>query len=277
MSSIAQSSLSADARVGYLAPPATIYADTESRSLGDNAAVEGLPYTSVSDFIVTLAASQDAGNARSSADVRGSVYRTGSVAGDSLFATFVGASLIDVQASLYRTRDSSPTNRVAQATGEMSTIGGLTFTVDTLSAYAAWGQVSAFGPSTAHVSLVTDGSAVSLFDYVASQSVYESSGFSTGQSFDTSGFLTPGTYTLWASAYSSAQIEAASLSVPGASPRTIADSRFGLSFSVTPYVAPVPIPASGWMLLSGLALLLFGRTGFFGAHRASMTHSLRGV
>jgi hypothetical protein len=234
VSSIAQSSLNAEARVGYVTPPETIYTDTQAASLGDSAPVVGLPFSNVSDSATAIAASQVAGYVSSRADVGGNIYRTGEIVGDSLSTTLLGGSRIDVQASLYRTRTSSPTNMVAQSVGTVSTTEKVTFTVNMPSNFSATGQLDAFGPSIARAWLVADATGLSLFDYVATQSEYDPSGFSTTEFIDAAASLEPGTYTLWTSSLASGQLEETVLSVSGASPRTRADSRFALSFSVTP-------------------------------------------
>lgn len=233
VSSTAQSSLNAEARVGYATPPSTIRADVKPKLIGDRAPVAGLPDMIVNDFTYAGVSTTVAGYVRSSADVRGSISRSGQVAGDSLSASFGGAAGIDLQASLDKTRGSYPTNMAAQAVGAMTTVETVTFTLNVPSAFTATGYVNAFGPSTARAWLV-DASGVVLFEVVVSQSAADPNGSPTFKRLDAVGSLEPGTYTLWASALASDLLETQVLSLPGQAPRTRASSYYSVQFEVTP-------------------------------------------
>lgn len=174
------------------------------------------------------------------------------ILGDTLTATLIGTAGLDLQAGLDRTRFSDPVNLIAESIAEVSTLQTLTFTVNVPSTFRMQGHLTAFGPSMAQAWLATDAGDSALFDASASQSVYNPTGFSTVQQIYAFGLLAPGTYTLGAQTFTGAMLQATALSLPGAHPRTRASSYFGLTLEIT----PVPLPAAGWMMLSGLALLV---------------------
>jgi hypothetical protein len=234
VTSITQSSLTAEARVGTVSPPQARYADVQIKSIGDSAPVAGLPALSVGDYIYAIAASPTPGYVSSKADVRGSVGRNGEIVGDSLSVYLSGASGIDVTASLYRSGTGEPTNMVAQVAGTMTTVSKVTFTVNVPSDFRAAGHLDARGASTSRAWLVNDGNKVVLFDSVAMQSEYVPNAPSTTAFIDAVGSLQPGTYTLWATGLVSDRLEETVLSVPGQAPRTLGNFYFGFSFDIAP-------------------------------------------
>lgn len=235
VSSIAQSSLTAEARVGTVSPPQTLYADVQFKSIGDSAPVAGVPELSVIDPAFAGATSLAPGHVSSGANVSGSVSRMGEIVGDSLSVILIGSSSIDVTASLYRSRTTGePINMVAQAEGTMRTVSKVTFTVNTPSDFRAAGNLSARGASTSRAWLVNDGNEVVFFDSIAKQSEYVPNRPSTDTFIDTVGSLQPGTYTLWSTGLVSDRLEETVLSVPGQAPRTLGNFYFALTLDITP-------------------------------------------
>lgn len=234
VTSIARGTLDAEAHVGYVSPPSTIRSDVKSKTMGNSIPVPGLPSLTVGDATTALTSTTVAGYVSGRADLTGSVSRSGEVVGDTLSASFGGASSIDVIASLYKAGGKLPTNMVARATGNMSTTGGLTFTVNVPSHFSSTGFVQAFGPSTSRATLVVDGTQIALFDFVASQTEYDPSAPTTHVPTDITGLLAPGTYTLHASSVTSDSLEETALSVAGDPPRTRASARFSLQLDITP-------------------------------------------
>jgi hypothetical protein len=253
VSSFAQSNLSATAQVAYISPPSVITSSPGQLTFGDSASVSGIPAQNVGDFLPEIAVSESAGYASSRSQVQGSVYRSGDVSGNTLAATLVGASELDLVDSLAKTSSGSPENIQAVSSGSMTTIDSLTFSVTVPSQYNLSAYLYASGPSSTKVSLSEvgiGGSLLSLFDLLTSQSSYNPNGFGNASSESPSGVLLPGTYRLLASADVAATLAVQSITPIGSSdPQLLADSRFSLTLNVT----PVPVPATIWLLLSALA------------------------
>lgn len=235
VSSIAQSTLSVDSRIGNVSPPKTRYADAQTITIGDGAPVTELAELSVSEMILAQTYSLAPGYVRSNAQASGDVSRRGEIAGDSLSVTLSGSSRIGAGAGLHRsTLTGEPINTVAQAAATTTTFSKVTFTVNTPSEFKAAGFLEAYGVSTARAWLVNDVSHIVLFDSIATQSEYDPTLPANATAVDVAGSVLPGTYTLWATGQLSDRLEETVASPPNQAAFTEGNAAFAVTLDITP-------------------------------------------